>query len=54
MLEAVVESTVTPPGVTAMFLLALLIFFLVLGILVNVCGADSRGTRDWRELEGKR
>jgi hypothetical protein len=37
-----------------MALLVLFIFFLVLGILVTVCGVDSRGTRDWRELEGKR
>lgn len=37
-----------------MYLLALLIFFLALGILASRYGADSRGTRDWRELEGKR
>jgi hypothetical protein len=37
-----------------MALLALLIFFLALGILVSLFGVDSRGTRDWRELEGKR
>lgn len=35
-------------------LLALLIFFLALGFLASRYGVDSRGTRDWRELEGKR